>query len=293
MLYRFADEFGATKIALGHHADDFVETLLLNLMFAGQLKAMPARLLSDDGLHTVIRPLVYASESDARAYAKQNDLPIIGCCCSACGDFSLQRQRVKRLIADLEHEHPGVRASMLEGARQRGAAAPARHTPEPGGGNRAGPGGCEGMRAVVQRTTSARVMVDGVTVGEIGLGLLVLIGVGREDGPADVQYIASKVRELRVFPDDEGKMNRSLVEAGGSILAVSQFTLYGDCRKGRRPSFIDAAAPEVGRLLFDEVVRVLRESGVTVATGTFQTHMLVELVNDGPVTILIDSRKEF
>ncbi len=113
VLYRFADELGATKIALGHHADDFVETLLLNLLFAGQLKAMPARLLSDDGNHTVIRPLVYVAEDDARAYAKQNELPIIGCCCSACGDLSLQRQRIKRLIADLEREHPGVRASML------------------------------------------------------------------------------------------------------------------------------------------------------------------------------------
>ena len=109
VLYRLADELGATKIALGHHADDFVETLLLNLFFAGPLKAMPARLLSDDGNHTVIRPLVYVAEDDARAYAKQNELPIIGCCCSACGDLSLQRQRIKRLIADLEREHPGVR----------------------------------------------------------------------------------------------------------------------------------------------------------------------------------------
>ncbi len=149
------------------------------------------------------------------------------------------------------------------------------------------------MRAVVQRTSSARVSVEGRTVGEIGLGLLVLVGVGRADGPADVQYIASKVRDLRIFPDQDGKMNRSLSEAGGSILAVSQFTLYGDCRKGRRPSFIDAAEPDMGRLLFDEVVRVLRESGVKVETGTFQAHMAVELVNDGPVTILIDSRKEF
>jgi tRNA 2-thiocytidine biosynthesis protein TtcA len=113
VLYRYADQLGATKIALGHHADDFIETLLLNLLFAGQLKAMPARLLSDDGQHTVIRPLVYVSESDARAYARLNELPLVGCCCSACGDFSLQRQRVKRLIADLEREHPGVRGSML------------------------------------------------------------------------------------------------------------------------------------------------------------------------------------
>lgn len=114
VLYRFADELGATKIALGHHADDFVETLLLNLLFAGRLKAMPARLLADDGTHTVVRPLVYVSEHDAREYAKESELPIIGCCCPACGDFSLQRQRVKRLIADLEHDHPGVRSSMLK-----------------------------------------------------------------------------------------------------------------------------------------------------------------------------------
>jgi D-tyrosyl-tRNA(Tyr) deacylase len=149
------------------------------------------------------------------------------------------------------------------------------------------------MRAVVQRASSARVVVEQATVGEIGLGLLVLVGVGRDDGPADVQYIASKIRDLRVFADDEGKLNRNLAEAGGSVLAVSQFTLYGDCRKGRRPSFDQAAPPDTGRLLFDEVVRVLRESGVTVATGTFQAHMMVELVNDGPVTILLDSRKGF
>ncbi len=114
VLYRYADQFGATKIALGHHADDFVETLLLNLLFAGQLKAMPARLVADDGRHTVIRPLVYVSEHDARVYCRENDLPVIGCCCSACGDLSLQRQRVKRMIADLEHEHPGVKSSMLK-----------------------------------------------------------------------------------------------------------------------------------------------------------------------------------
>jgi tRNA 2-thiocytidine biosynthesis protein TtcA len=113
VLYRLADELGASKIALGHHADDFVETLLLNLFFAGVIKAMPARLKSDDGKHIVIRPLVYAAESDARAYAKEANLPIVGCCCSACGDFSLQRQRVKRMIAELELEHPGVKGSML------------------------------------------------------------------------------------------------------------------------------------------------------------------------------------
>jgi tRNA 2-thiocytidine biosynthesis protein TtcA len=114
VLYRIASEVGATKIALGHHLDDFVETLLLNLFFAGALKAMPARLVSDDGAHVVIRPLVYVGEDEARLYAKEADLPIIGCCCPACGDLSLQRQRIKRLIMDLEVNHPGVKQSMLK-----------------------------------------------------------------------------------------------------------------------------------------------------------------------------------
>ena len=114
VLYRIASEVGATKIALGHHLDDFIETLLLNLFFAGALKAMPARLVSDSGEHVVIRPLVYVSEDEARLYAKQSELPIIGCCCPACGDLSLQRQRVKRLLLDLEREHQGVKQSMLK-----------------------------------------------------------------------------------------------------------------------------------------------------------------------------------
>ena len=114
VLYRIANEVGATKIALGHHLDDFIETLLLNLFFAGALKAMPARLVSDNGEHVVIRPLVYVSEDEARGYTKQCGLPVIGCCCPACGDLSLQRQRVKRLILDLEREHPGVKQSMLK-----------------------------------------------------------------------------------------------------------------------------------------------------------------------------------
>lgn len=113
VLYRIAKDVGATKIALGHHLDDFIETLLLNLFFAGALKAMPARLVSDNGEHVVIRPLVYTTEAEARAYAKANELPIIGCCCPACGDMSLQRQRIKRLIAELEVEHPEVKNSMI------------------------------------------------------------------------------------------------------------------------------------------------------------------------------------
>src|SRR5690606_18486458 len=114
VLYRLASKVGATKIALGHHLDDFVETLLLNLFFAGALKAMPARLTSDNGEHVVIRPLVYVTEAEARAYTRENDLPVIGCCCPACGDLSLQRQRVKRLIVELEREHPNVKASMIK-----------------------------------------------------------------------------------------------------------------------------------------------------------------------------------
>ena len=135
-LYRLAEKVGATKIALGHHADDFIETLLLNVFFQGALKAMPARLVSDNGAHVVIRPLVYVLESEARAYAKASALPIIGCCCPACGDLSLQRQRVKRLIAQLEVEHPEIRNSML---RALGNVAP-RHlldrrlTGDPGSG---------------------------------------------------------------------------------------------------------------------------------------------------------------
>ena len=114
VLYRMAKQVGASKIALGHHLDDFVETVLLNLFFAGSLKAMPARLVSDNRAHVVIRPLVYVTEAEARAYAKERELPIIGCCCPACGDLGLQRQRVKRLIMELEREHPGVKASMIK-----------------------------------------------------------------------------------------------------------------------------------------------------------------------------------
>jgi len=114
ILYRAATEVGATKIALGHHADDFIETLLLNLLFDGTLKAMPARLVSDNGVHVVIRPLAYVSEAETRAYAQERGLPIVGCCCPACGDLSLQRRRVKRLLLDLEREYPGVKSSMLK-----------------------------------------------------------------------------------------------------------------------------------------------------------------------------------
>jgi D-tyrosyl-tRNA(Tyr) deacylase len=149
------------------------------------------------------------------------------------------------------------------------------------------------MRAVVQRVMSARVRVDGETVGEIGRGLLVLIGVSRQDGPADVAYIAEKVRGLRVFEDDQGKMNRSVSEIGGRILVVSQFTLYGDCRRGRRPSFDAAADPVTAAAMYEGVIRTLEDGGLGVERGAFQAHMAVELVNDGPVTILLDSTKAF
>jgi D-aminoacyl-tRNA deacylase len=149
------------------------------------------------------------------------------------------------------------------------------------------------MRAVVQRVRHARVIVDGAVAGAIGHGLLVLLGVGHEDGPSDVQYISAKIRDLRVFSDDDGRMNRSVVESGGAVLVVSQFTLQGDCRKGRRPSFDGAAPPALARALYEDVVRALRESGLRVETGVFQAHMDVELLNDGPVTLLLDSTKEF
>lgn len=149
------------------------------------------------------------------------------------------------------------------------------------------------MRAVIQRVTRARVLVGEAAVGEIGTGLLALIGVAADDGPADVAYVAGKIRNLRVFDDGEGKMNRSVADLGGSVLAVSQFTLYGDARKGRRPSFDRAAAAETGRVLFDAVVAELRAAGLEVRTGTYRAHMRVDLVNDGPVTILVDSRREF
>lgn len=149
------------------------------------------------------------------------------------------------------------------------------------------------MRAVVQRVSRASVRVDGSTVGEIGRGLLALIGVAGDDEPADATYLAHKIRDLRVFEDEHGKMNRALGEVGGAILAVSQFTLYGDCRKGRRPSFDRAAPPDAGRALFEAFVSELRAAGVVVETGRFQAHMEVDLVHDGPVTILLDSRKAF
>ena len=149
------------------------------------------------------------------------------------------------------------------------------------------------MRAVVQRVSSARVTVDDRTVGSIRRGLLVLVGIARDDGRDAVSCLVDKVVGLRIFPDDDGRMNRSVREVGGGILLVSQFTLYGDCRRGRRPSFDAAARPEEARPVYDELVRRFRDEGVRVETGVFQAHMEVDSVNDGPVTILLDTGKAF
>jgi len=154
------------------------------------------------------------------------------------------------------------------------------------------------MRAVIQRVRSARVTVADRVVGAVGPGLLVLLGVEQGDGVADVEYMTAKIRDVRIF-EDEGdevgrkRMNRSVVDVGGDVLVVSQFTLAGDVRNGRRPSFITAAAPELARSLYEDVVRRLRASALRVETGEFQAMMLVALENDGPVTILVDSRKLF
>ena len=153
------------------------------------------------------------------------------------------------------------------------------------------------MRAVVQRVTSASVcVVDGESrreTGRIGPGLLVLLGVERGDAPEDVRYIAAKIREIRIFRDGDDRMNLSVADAAGAVLVISQFTLAGDCRKGRRPSFDDAAPADLARPLYEAVVSDLKASGLSVATGEFQATMQVALVNDGPVTLLLDSRKRF
>jgi D-aminoacyl-tRNA deacylase len=154
------------------------------------------------------------------------------------------------------------------------------------------------MRAVVQRVTHARVLVDDRKAGEIAHGLLVFVGVEKGDTPTDIDYVVSKVRDLRIF-EDEGdesgrkRMNRAVSDIGGSVLVVSQFTLSGDVRRGRRPSFDDAAPPDLAREYYETVVRKLRETGLTVETGEFQAMMRVQLENDGPVTILVDSRRRF
>ncbi|HOV86232.1 MAG TPA: D-aminoacyl-tRNA deacylase [Syntrophobacteraceae bacterium] len=149
------------------------------------------------------------------------------------------------------------------------------------------------MRAVVQRVSRARVEIRGETVGRVDQGLVVFLGVGPDDGPEDARSMADKVLHLRIFPDGEDKMNRSVLDLRGQLLVVSQFTLYGDCRKGRRPSYAGAAPPEKARLLYEAFVSELRGSGLGVETGQFQEQMEVHLVNDGPVTLLLDSKKKF
>ncbi len=149
------------------------------------------------------------------------------------------------------------------------------------------------MRAVVQRVKSASVKVEGKLVSKIGAGVLIFLGVAHEDTATEIEYIANKVANLRIFEDEEGKMNRSLLEMGGAALVVSQFTLYGDCRKGRRPSFIKAARPELANALYEQFIIALEQQNIPTQGGTFQAMMDVELVNDGPVTILLDSDKQF
>ena len=149
------------------------------------------------------------------------------------------------------------------------------------------------MRSVIQRVSFARVLVDGRVIGEISRGMLVFVGVEKGDGPNDIAYIAGKVTDLRIFDDPAGKMNLSLAETGGAVLVVSQFTLCGDCRHGRRPSFDDAETPAAAKPLYEGLVAALRTNSANVATGEFQAHMDVELTNDGPVTIILDSRRRW
>jgi len=149
------------------------------------------------------------------------------------------------------------------------------------------------MRAVVQRVSRAKVTVNDWVAGEIGMGLLVLLGIGQGDTEADARYLAEKIAGLRIFEDQEGKMNRNVIDVGGSVLAVSQFTLYGDVRRGKRPSFDEAAPPEPARRLYEVFVERIRSAGLRCETGRFQEMMQVELVNEGPVTILLDSQKSF
>jgi len=149
------------------------------------------------------------------------------------------------------------------------------------------------VRAVVQRVKEAKVVVKGVVIGEIGRGILVFVGVGEGDSEKDSEFLAGKVAHLRIFPDENDLMNRSLIEIEGGALVVSQFTLWGDCRKGRRPSFVRAAHPERAKKLYEHFVTTLRGRGLSVATGKFQEMMEVHLVNDGPVTLIMDSTKTF
>ncbi len=149
------------------------------------------------------------------------------------------------------------------------------------------------MRAVVQRVKNARVEVKDRIVGEIGPGLLVFLGVGKEDSEKDCEYLANKIAHLRIFSDEQNLMNLSLIDSGGEVLVVSQFTLWGDCRKGRRPSFVQAAEPEKAKFFYEQFMKALRSHGLKVSGGEFQAMMEVHLLNDGPVTLILDSKKDF
>lgn len=147
------------------------------------------------------------------------------------------------------------------------------------------------MKAVIQRVKHAEVVVDGEIVGKVGAGFLVLLGVGQHDSEDDARYVAGKIAGMRIFSDPDGKFNLALADVGGSVLLVSQFTLYADTRKGRRPSFVDAALPEPAAALVEKCAELIRQAGITVETGRFGAHMEVSLLNDGPVTILLDSKE--
>ncbi|AGF78127.1 D-tyrosyl-tRNA(Tyr) deacylase [Desulfocapsa sulfexigens DSM 10523] len=149
------------------------------------------------------------------------------------------------------------------------------------------------MRAVIQRVNSASVTVDSEKTGEIGAGLLVLLGIHKDDGEAEITWMVDKIINLRIFEDNDGKMNRSLIDSCGAMLVVSQFTLYGDCRKGRRPGYSSAALPEKAKTQYLKFIETVRQRNIVTASGKFQAHMAVELVNDGPVTLLLDSNKLF
>ncbi|KDR96094.1 D-tyrosyl-tRNA(Tyr) deacylase [Peptoclostridium litorale DSM 5388] len=149
------------------------------------------------------------------------------------------------------------------------------------------------MRAVVQRVSASSVSVDNEVVGKIDKGLMVLLGVTHDDTQADVKYLVEKISNLRIFEDEQEKMNLSLLDIGGELLAISQFTLYGDCRKGRRPNFTEAAKPDMANELYEKFVSQAKDAGIKVQTGSFGAHMVVDIVNDGPVTIIIDSKKNF
>jgi D-aminoacyl-tRNA deacylase len=149
------------------------------------------------------------------------------------------------------------------------------------------------MRTVVQRASRAQVSIDGRVKGRIGLGLVVFVGIRAEDSDSDLKWLAEKIVHLRIFEDDDGKMNRSLTDIGGEMLIISQFTLYGDCRKGRRPGFSAAAPPSIAEPLYQKFICEVETKGIQIATGTFQADMQIELVNDGPVTLLLDSEKKF